>query len=363
MGTKRPTITDVARVAGVSKGAVSFALNGKPGVGAQTRERILAVARDLGWTPSLRGRALSVSRALAVGLVIARTPETLGVDPFFASFITGIETVLSERGYALMLHVVSDEVSEHESYRRLAATGRVDGVFLTDMRVDDLRPQLLDDLALPTVVIGLSPGRGPWSSVYIDDQPGITAAVEHLLELGHQNISHVAGPAEFVHGVSRRAAWASAITNAGLTPGASITSDFSAQGGADATNQLLDLPEPPTAIVYANDLMAIAGMSTAIGRGVDIPGQLSITGFDDSPLAAYLQPALTTARTDVVGWGRAAAYRLLALVDGEKGCEIDLPSPVLVVRASTAPPRHPGTGAPLKDRRGPAPIRDRKKFR
>src|SRR5674476_644288 len=263
MSTSPTTITDVARVAGVSKAAVSFALNDKPGVAAETRERILAVARELGWTPSLRGRALSVSRALAVGLVIARTPETLGVDPFFVSFITGIETVLSERGYALMLHVVSDEVSEHESYRRLAATGRVDGVFLTDMRVDDLRPQLLDDLALPTVVIGLSPGRGPWSSVYIDDQPGIRAAVEHLLELGHQNISHVAGPAEFVHGVSRRAAWASAITNAGLTPGASITADFSAQGGADATNQLLDLPEPPTAIVYANDLMAICLLYTS----------------------------------------------------------------------------------------------------
>ena len=153
MGTKRPTITDVARAAGVSKGAVSFALNGKPGVGAQTRERILAVAHDLGCTPSLRGRALSVSRALAVGLVIARTPETLGVDPFFASFITGIETVLSERGHALMLQVVSDERSEHESYRRLAASGRVDGVFLTDMRVDDLRQQLLDDLGLPTVMI------------------------------------------------------------------------------------------------------------------------------------------------------------------------------------------------------------------
>lgn len=363
MAAPRPTITDVARIAGVSKGAVSFALNGKPGVATDTRERILAVARDLGWAPSLRGRALSVSRALAVGLVIARSPETLGADPFFASFITGIETVLSERGYALMLQLVSDERSEHESYRRLAASGRVDGVFLTDMRVDDLRLQLLDDLDLPSVMIGPSRGHGPRSSVSIDDQPGIVAAVEHLVALGHRNIGHVAGPAEFVHGVSRRAAWESAITDAGLTLGACITSDFSAQGGADATNQLLDLAEPPTAIVYANDLMAIAGMSTAIGRGVDIPGQLSITGFDDSPLAAYLQPALTTARTDVVGWGRAAAYRLLALIDGEKGCAIDLPSPVLVVRASTAPPCHLGTGAPLKDRRGPAPIRDRKKFR
>lgn len=363
MASKRPTITDVARVAGVSKGAVSFALNGRPGVATETRERIFAAARELGWTPSLRGRALSVSRALAVGLVIARSPETLGADPFFASFITGIETVLSKRGYALMLQVVSDERSEHESYRRLASSGRVDGVFLTDMQVDDVRPQLLDDLDLPTVVIGPAPGHGPWSAVYIDDRPGIVAAVEHLVELGHRNIGHVAGPAEFVHGVSRRTAWATAVTDAGLTPGACIVADFSAQGGADATNRLLDLPEPPTAIVYANDLMAIAGMSTAIGRGVDVPGQLSITGFDDTPLAPYLQPALTTARTDVIGWGQAAATRLLALIDGDVGGEIDLPLPELVVRASTAPPRLPGTGAPSKDRGPYAPIRDRKKFR
>lgn len=363
MGTPRPTITDVARVAGVSKGAVSFALNGRPGVAADTRERILAVARDLGWSPSLRGRALSVSRSLAVGLVIARPPETLGADPFFASFITGIETVLSARGYALMLQVVGDEHNEHESYRRLAASGRVDGVFLTDMRVDDVRPQLLDHLGLPTVVIGPAPGHGPWSAVQIDDRPGIVAAVEHLVDLGHTRISHVAGPARFVHGVSRREAWSKAVTDAGLEPGTCITGDFSAQGGADATKRLLDLAEPPTAIVYANDLMAIAGMSTAIGRGVEVPGHLSITGFDDTPLAAYLEPALTTVRTDVVGWGRAAATRLLALVDGEAGVETDLPPPEFVIRASTAPPRHPGTGAPSTDRRSVASIHNRRELR
>jgi len=194
MSTSPTTITDVARVAGVSKAAVSFALNDKPGVAAETRERILAVARELGWTPSLRGRALSVSRALAVGLVIARTPETLGADPFFGYFISGIETVLSERGYALMLQVVSDGPSEHESYRQLAANGRVDGVFLTDMRVDDERPQLLADLRLPTVVIGPAPGSGPWTPVNINDRLGIAAAVEHLVALGHRNIAHVSGP-------------------------------------------------------------------------------------------------------------------------------------------------------------------------
>jgi len=360
MSTSPTTITDVARVAGVSKAAVSFALNDKPGVAADTRARILAVARDLGWTPSLRGRALSVSRALAVGLVMARTPETLGADPFFGAFISGIETVLSARGYALMLQVVSDEQSEHDSYRRLASNGRVDGVFLTDMRVDDLRPQLLDDLRLPTVVIGPAPGDGQWPAVYIDDQLGIAAAVEHLVSLGHQNIAHVSGPTELVHSVSRRAAWARAVSDAGLPPGPCITSDFSAQGGANATSQLLDLDEPPTAIVYANDLMAIAGMSTALSRGVEVPGQLSITGFDDAPLSAYIQPALTTVRTDVVGWGRAAATQLLAVIDREADCEIDLPAPEFVIRASTAPPSHPGTGARGKARRGPATVRHRK---
>ena len=359
MSTSPTTITDVARMAGVSKAAGSFALNDRPGVAADTRARILAVARDLGWTPSLRGRALSVSRALAVGLVIARTPETLGADPFFGYFISGIETVLSERGYALMLQVVGDEQSEHESYRQLAANGRVDGVFLTDMRVDDLRPQLLEDLGLPTVVIGPVPRNGPWSAVNIDDQLGIVAAVEHLVALGHQRIAHVSGPSELVHSVSRRTAWMRAVSDAGLPPGPCITADFSAQGGADATTALLGLNEPPTAIVYANDLMAIAGMSTAISLGVEVPGQLSVTGFDDAPLSAYIQPALTTVRTDVVGWGRAAAEQLLAVVDREAVRKIDLPAPEFVIRASTAPPCQPGTGAPSKDRRRSAPTRHR----
>ena len=360
MSTTPTTITDVARAAGVSKAAVSFALNNKPGVAADTRARILAVARELGWTPSLRGRALSVSRAMAVGLVIARNPETLGADPFFGHFISGIETVLSERGYALMLQVVRDEKSEHQSYRQLAANGRVDGVFLTDMRVDDLRPQLLDDLRLPTVVIGPAPRTGPWSAVNINDQLGIAAAVGHLVALGHRNIAHVSGPTGLVHSVSRRAAWARALSDAGLPPGPCVTADFSAQGGASATGQLLDLAEPPTAIVYANDLMAIAGMSTAAGRGVDVPGQLSVTGFDDAPLSAYIQPALTTVRTDVVGWGQAAARQLLAVIDRQGDCKIDLPDPEFVIRASTAPPCPQWQpGAQSTGRRGSATVQHR----
>lgn len=347
MQKARLTISDVALAAGVSQGAVSFALNGRPGVSDVTRERILGVARDLGWTPSHRARALSSSRALAVGLVVARPPETLAADPFFPSFVAGIETVLSRQGQALVLQVVPDKRTEHESYRRLAGDGRVDGVFLTDLRVNDPRPALLADLGLPAVVVAPSDGYADEQTVGVDDRPGIAATVRHLVQLGHRDIAHVAGPRGFVHAVSRRSAWAEALQAAGLPLGTCVHSDFSAAGGAKATKALLDHTQPPTAIVFANDLMAVAGMSTAQRRGVDVPGALSVTGFDDSPVSAHLQPALTTVRTDAVGWGAAAAQTLLALVAGEPAPTLRLSPPELVVRASTAPPpSRPRSSAP-----------------
>jgi DNA-binding LacI/PurR family transcriptional regulator len=175
--------------------------------------------------------------------------------------------------------------------------------------------------------------------VAVDDRPGIAAAVAHLVELGHRHIAHVAGPDEFVHGASRREAWAGALEAAGLPEGPCVVSDFSAQGGADATKTLLDRPDPPTAIVYANDLMAIAGMAAAAARGLDVPGDLSITGFDDTEVTAHLQPALTTVRTDAFAWGQAAALQLMAVIDGRETTNVGLSPPHLVIRASTAPPR------------------------
>jgi DNA-binding LacI/PurR family transcriptional regulator len=340
---RRPTIEDVARDAGVSKGAVSFALNNRPGVAPATRERILQVAADLGWTPSHRARALAADRALAVGLVIARQPETLGADPFFPAFIAGIEAALAPLGQSLLLQVVPDRGREVEGYRRLAADGRVDGVFLTDLRVDDPRPALLAELRLPAVVIAPScDDHEAAACVCVDDRPGIRSAVEHLVSLGHRRIAHVGGPPEFVHSGSRREAWAAALRAAGLPEGPMVPADFSAQGGAAATATLLDLAEPPTAVVYANDLMAIAGTATAVGRGLDVPRDLSVTGFDDTEVAAHLRPSLTTVRTDPFSWGRAAAERLTALVEGAPtDTDPVLPPPSLVVRDSTAaPPDH-----------------------
>jgi DNA-binding LacI/PurR family transcriptional regulator len=337
MSKERPTIADVASRAGVSKGAVSFALNGRPGLAQATVDKILAAADDLGWRPSNRARSLSVSKAFALGLVITRDPAVLSSDPFFPAFIAGVESVLASRGQALVLQVVTAGEEEEAGYRRLAQDGRVDGVFLSDLRHDDPRIDLLVELGLPAVTLNRPDGTSPFPAVILDDRPGTSAVVEHLLELGHRRIAHVAGPPAFVHATARSAAFLSTLAAAGLEPVAVETGDFTAAGGIAATRRLLALPEPPTAIVYANDRMAIAGLGAAQAAGLTVPDDLSVAGFDDSELAEYVHPGLTTVRADPFRFGEAAAQTLNQVVDGDADVpDVELPPAQLVVRRSTA---------------------------
>ncbi|MEU8225774.1 LacI family DNA-binding transcriptional regulator [Kribbella sp. NPDC048915] len=341
--SKRPTIADVARRAGVSKGAVSFALNGRPGLAQATVDKILAAADELGWRPSNRARSLSVSKAFALGLVITRDPAVLSSDPFFPAFIAGVESVLAPRGQALVLQVAGDG-SEADGYRRLAQDGRVDGVFLSDLRHDDPRIELLAELGLPAVTLNRPDKDSPFPAVTLDDRPGTSAVVEHLVELGHTRIAHVAGPPAFVHATVRATVFAETLAAAGLQPVAVETGDFTAAGGIEATRRLLALPEPPTAIVYANDRMAIAGLGAAQAAGLTVPDDLSIAGFDDSEIAEYVHPGLTTVRADPFRFGAAAAETLNRVVDGETDVpDVELPPAELVVRRSTAAclRRHP----------------------
>jgi DNA-binding LacI/PurR family transcriptional regulator len=326
-------------LAGVSNGAVSLALSGQAGVAESTRKRIIAAADELRWRPSIGARALLSSRAFAVGLVLARDPELLGADPFFTSFIAGVESELVHRRYSFVLHVVRDDPrAEAEAYRRLAQEGRVDGVFLTDLRRDDRRIGLVQELELQAIAIGSPSPASSLPSVGIDDRVGVREAVRHLLSIGHQRIAFVGGTLGYVHSASRLAAWRQAHRQSGIAPGRVVTGDFTGAGGAAATASLLDGPNRPTAIVYANDLMAIAGMGVAAQRGIDVPGQLSIVGFDDIALAAHMHPPLTTVRQDVLTWGRVSAAALLALIDDKEVVAPRLPPSELLIRATTAPP-------------------------
>ena len=340
MVRRRITISDVAARADVSITAVSFALNGRPGIAAETRDRILAAARELGWSPSQRARSLASSHSFAVGLVLARAPELLGLDPFYPSFIAGAEAVLATAGYSLLLRALPDPAAnpaaEAAAYRQLATEGRVDGVFLTDLRHGETRIEVLTALGLPAVTLNRPDVPSPFPAVCVADAPGIAAATEHLIQLGHTRIGHVTGPPQFLHTVSRRAAWRAALDAAGLPEGPVTGADFSAAGGAAATRELLTLAEPPTAIVYGNDLMAIAGMTAAQAMGYPAPGRLSVTGFDNIDLAAHVHPALTTVRTDPFRWGQQSARTLLLFIDTGTAPDLDLGPVQLVVRSSTS---------------------------
>ena len=351
MVPSRVTIADVAARAGVSIGAVSFALNGRTGVSEETRQRILEVAREMGWAPSQLGRSLAASRAFAVGLVLARPAELLGSDPFYPTFIAGTEAVLSAAGYALLLQVPADLAAEEAAYRRLAAEARVDGVFVTDLRRDDSRIGTLAEIGLPTVTLNRPDVPSPFPAVSLEGGPGIAAATRHLLELGHTDIAHVAGPPHLLHSARRREAWSATFAAAGVPEGPVVAADFTAAGGAAATRQLLAREQPPTAVVYGNDLMAMAGMAAAQESGFPVPGRLSVTGFDDAALAAHVHPALTTVRTSPFEWGQTAARSLLELVGTGSAPDITLGPPELVIRASTAPP-----GAPADSPSHASPI-------
>jgi DNA-binding LacI/PurR family transcriptional regulator len=341
----RPTIADVARAAGVSKGLVSFALNDRPGVSATTRKRILAAADELGWRPSLRARSLSTDRAFALGLVIARDPQIITADPFFPALIAGIETALAPVGQALVLSMVASEEAELASYRQLAAHDRVDGVIITDLRQGDPRLALALELGLQAVTLGHPDAPSPFPAVALDDDPGIRSTVEHLVGLGHRRIAHVAGPTRMLHGSRRRNSFTSALKWRGLHGDLIVETDFSASDGARATAELLSLADPPTAIVYSNDPMAIAGMGVAQRAGLRIPDDLSITGFDDSDVGQHLNPSLTTVTTAAQEWGRTAASALLRLIEGDAVADIELAPAQLVIRGSSGSPtpRTPAT--------------------
>jgi DNA-binding LacI/PurR family transcriptional regulator len=334
---KRPTIADVAKRAGVSKGTVSFVLNDKAGVAAATRERILTAMQELGWRPDIRARALTSRRAYALGLVLARPARLLDSDPFFAAFIAGVESELAPRGQALVLQVVENSQVERAGYERMVADSRVDGAFLADLRVDDPRIGLLAGLGLPAVTLGRPVQSSPFPAVVADDAAGLAAVVDHLVTHGHTRIAHVAGPRSFLHGTGREAAWRAALRRHGLRPGPVRRGDFSPQAGASATRALLHLPDPPTAIVYANDVMAIAGLTVAHQLRVRVPDELSITGFDDTLLAGYVSPPLTTVRIDAYAWGQQATRTLLQLIETGTSADVALPPPRLLVRESTGP--------------------------
>lgn len=333
----RVTIREIARRSGVSKGAVSYALNGQPGVSAATRARVLQVAAELNWVPNSAARMLSGARTDTFGLVLARDATTLGYEPFYMEFIAGIESVLADRSYGLLLQVVPDVATELATYRKWTSERRVDAVIVVDVRLDDVRIPALEQLDMPAVVVGDPSLAGALTSVWTDDASAVRQVVGTLTELGHRRLGRVAGLGDLGHVGIRDAAFADAAAAAGLHL-RTVHADFSGDGGAAATLALLAEDPAPTAVVFDNDLMAVAGLSAITGSGRRVPDDVTLVAWDDSTLCRITHPPLTAMGYDVVAYGAAVAQRLFGHLAGEEPGAVLAATPALRVRGSSGPP-------------------------
>lgn len=270
----------------------------------------------------------------AVGLVLARPARLLGIEPFFMEFIAGIEETLAERDMSILLHVVPAQDAEVETYRRWAERRLVDAVIVVNFIEGDPRPGVLRELGLPCLLVGTS-GEAGFPVVRTDDAGAERAALAHLLGLGHRRIARVSGPTRLLHTQERTAALIEGCHAVGVEV-ILLEGDYSDESGAQLTRRLLALPEPPTAIVYDNDVMAVAGLRAAQSLGIVVPDQLSLVAWDDSTLCRLSSPAMTTMSVDVHEYGVRVVRSIFELLDGGPVTERWSPTARLTPRGSTA---------------------------
>jgi DNA-binding LacI/PurR family transcriptional regulator len=333
----RPRIGDIARAAEVSTAAVSYALNDRPGVSAQTRIRILDVAARLGWTPHDAARRLSSTRSEKIGLVIGRSAEVVATEPFFGSFTAGVSDVLWSEGYSLTLQVVPDVASEIAVLEKWWAARTVDGVLLLDPRVDDSRIALAEHLGMPTVVTGGPVDSSAVTSVWTDDAAGMREAVAHLAALGHRRFARMAESTALLHSRIRKDAMVSALRERGLPEPLVFELGDTADSAADATHELLDRPDRPSVIFCDNDLVGISVLTTLHDRGLRVPEDISLMVWDDSLLCQRMTPGLSAMRRDVLSYGAESARALLNSINGAPPARRLHSVPAFVARGSTGP--------------------------
>jgi DNA-binding LacI/PurR family transcriptional regulator len=273
----------------------------------------------------------------AIGMVLRRPRRDMLDEPFYDEIISGMERVLSRRGLHVLMQVVSSREEELACYARWYRERSVAGVTLTDLWPGDIRPALLAEYGIPTVIMGDPEKVTGMAVVRSDDFEAMSNAVNQLVELGHRTIGRVSGPNELLHTRARTEAFNRVTELQGVT-GIRFEGDYSATSGAEGTRTLLASPERPSAIIYDNDVMAVAGLNVALEAGVDVPDQLSILAWDDSTLCRLASQPLSAMSHDVHEVGVLAAQGLLGLIDGEKPTDVTAPLPIFVHRASTGAP-------------------------
>jgi LacI family transcriptional regulator len=329
---KNVTLHDVAKECGVSYQTVSRVINNHPHVSKDTRHRILQAIRELDYRPNRAARSLVTQRSYTLGII------TFGTNFYGpAQMMTNVERAAKTRGYSLVFSSIADMTPE-----------------VIRQTIDDLSGQLVDGFVLITPVLGIHYDElvslcagipfvqidaelgAQVPSVVIDQRYGSQLASQHLIDLGHREICEISGPLHWFGAVARHESWIATLESAGIQPGPSKKGDWTAAGGYKAAHSLLDEGARFTALVVGNDQMALGAIRALHERGLCVPEDVSVVGFDDIPEAAYFEPPLTTVQQDFTGLGEQSIEYLVALIDNP-----DTPShqrvlhPRLVTRLST----------------------------
>ncbi len=331
----RTHIKDVARVAGVSTATVSHVINKTRAVSEETRLRVMRAIEDCNYYPNAHARSLASGRSNTLGLLVSDIS-----NPFFPELVKSMETVAFEKGYDVVLSNTDYNDERTLNYVRRFIERKVAGVALMTSELDRV---LIDELAsyhVPVVFLDIGSAGVCKSNLIVDYGAGIDEAIRHLVTLGHRDIAYIGGPAHLRSAAKRLEAFRQSI--AAQLPCAQspviYEGDFRLEGGSSAARAMLNSNHLPTAVIVANDMMALGVLQECRAHGLNVPGDISIVGFDDIAFASLCNPPLTTVRLPRDELGRQAVEALLVTIkdSDRQGVEINIPTR-LVLRDSTAP--------------------------
>ncbi|NLU66477.1 LacI family DNA-binding transcriptional regulator [Streptomyces sp. HNM0574] len=307
----RPTLEQVAALAGVGRGTASRVINGSPRVSDHTRAAVEAAVAELGYVPNRAARALAAGSADAIALVVPE-PETRFAEPYFSGILRGISTEVADSDMQLLFTLIRDS-HERDRFAQYASAHRIDGALLVSVHTDDPLPDVLENLGTPTVLGGRRGEDETVAYVDADNRNGARTAVEHLVARGRRAVATITGPADMYAARCRLAGYRDALRDAGLDDDERLVeqADFTEEGGRRAMRALLDRSPSLDAVFCASDVMASGARVALRERGRSVPEDVALVGFDDSAVARHMDPPLTTVRQPMEQMGRVMARTLL----------------------------------------------------
>ena len=334
------TIKDVAKQAGVSHSTVSRALHGSPLISDETVERVRQIAIDMGYFPSAAARSLKTNRSLALGVIVSAID-----DPFFSEILQGIEEIAQESGYSMLMAASQRDSEREQAIVQDMRERHVDGLIICSASFSVEQRRKLLDYGIPIVMINNQAAEEYRYSIYHDDVDGSRQVTRHLIELGHRRIAYLGNSLSGRTTLDRLAGLRQEMESAGTT----IPDEYifevpggNPEDGFNASKHFLDLPQPPTALICFNDMLAIGVLKGLQANGLHVPEDLSVVGFDNIVFSAYTNPPLTTLDQPKRYIGMEAARLILGLLDPVAGKEvpdqeIQKLKGSLLVRHSTSP--------------------------